>query len=294
MPAHNEQEYLAPAVEHVVGGLRGAGTDFEVIVCQNGSTDATSAIAHRLAAAHPEVVALDLDRADYGAALRHGFLRASGQVVVNFDVDLVDLDFLYAARHRMDATGAVIVVGSKRTEGADDRRPAGRRLVTAVFSAVLRRGFGLRVSDTHGLKLLARQHLGALVGRCRFGDDIFDTELILRAERAGLLVEEIPVQVVDQRPPRTPIVRRIPRSLLGLARLRRALWQERRWPAPVAVSGGDGAESGGTPPGAAGHDRPAPAGAAAGQARPTRRSTRRLPRPAASSSEKVPDSRAAR
>jgi hypothetical protein len=59
---------------------------------------------------------------------------------------------------------------------------------------------------------------------CRFDGDIFDTELVLRSQRAGLRIEEIPVTVAERRPPRTPIWRRIPRSLLGLLRLRLALW----------------------------------------------------------------------
>ncbi len=115
------------------------------------------------------------------------------------------------------------MVGSKRGPGAQDQRPVGRRVVTAVFSAVLRHGFGLHVSDTHGIKALRRAPLLPLVEACEFGEDIFDTELIIRAERAGLAVRELPISVADQRPPRTPILRRIPRSLVGLLRLRVAL-----------------------------------------------------------------------
>ncbi len=82
------------------------------------------------------------------------------------------------------------------------------------------------MSDTHGLKLLRRAPLIPFVGACLFGADIFDTELIIRAERAGIRVSEIPVSVIDQRPPRSSIVRLIPRSLLGLVRLWWALWRE--------------------------------------------------------------------
>jgi glycosyltransferase involved in cell wall biosynthesis len=226
MPAHNEQAYLEPAVKTVVSSLAGREHAFEVIVVQNGSTDATAAEAASLAAAHPEVVAVNLAEPDYGAALRAGFLRARGDIVVNFDVDLVDLDFLDRALVVMADPQTTVVVGSKRSPGAEDRRGPARRLVTATFSTVLRYGFGLRISDTHGLKALRREPLLALVERCRFGKDIFDTELIIRADRAGLAMDEIPVAVSDTRPPRTPIARRIPRTLAGLARLWLSLRRE--------------------------------------------------------------------
>lgn len=219
MPAHNEEGYLEPAVKSVVAGLGARPYDFEVIIAQNGSTDATSAEAARLAEWYDAVRFFDLPAADYGRALREGFLRARGDLVVNFDVDLADLDFLDRALAVMSDPGVAVVVGSKRSPGAEDRRGPARRLVTAGFSLVLRHGFGLNISDTHGLKALRRAPLGPLVARCRSGQDIFDTELIIRAERAGLAVEEIPVTVSDTRPPRTPITRRIPRTLAGLARL---------------------------------------------------------------------------
>ena len=219
MPAHNEEGYLEPAVKTVVAGLTGRRLDFEVIVVQNGSTDGTSGEAARLAESYRQVTPLDLPRADYGQALRSGFLQAAGEVVVNFDVDLVDLDFLDRALAVMADPEVAIVAGSKRSPGSEDRRGPARRLVTTTFSHVLRHGFGLRISDTHGLKALRRQPLRQLVAACRFGQDIFDTELIIRSERAGLVVREIPVAVSDTRPPRTPIARRIPRTLAGLARL---------------------------------------------------------------------------
>jgi glycosyltransferase involved in cell wall biosynthesis len=226
MPAHNEQGYLEPAVKTVVTGLRDRGLRFEVVVSENGSTDTTANEADQLARTFPEVRSLHAPTADYGRALKAGFLAARGDVVANFDVDLVDLPFLDQALELFCAEQAVIVVGSKCSPGAQDQRALGRRVVTAAFSAVLRFGFGLKVSDTHGMKVLGRAQLLSLVEACQFGGDIFDTELILRAERAGLAVRELPVSVADQRPPRTPIITRIPRSLAGLVRLRWALGRE--------------------------------------------------------------------
>jgi len=228
MPAHNEQDYLEAAVTMVVIGLRARRERFEVVVCENGSTDDTAALAGRIAGRFPEVRALSCPTADYGRALRTGFLTAQGDIVVNFDVDLIDLGFLDAGVALVDRRdGPAVVVASKRGPGAQDNRSLGRRLVTAVFSAILRHGFGLSVTDTHGMKVTRRADLAGVVQACRFGADLFDTEMILRAEMAGLSVAELPVTVRDTRPPRTPIMTRIPRSLAGLVRLRLALWRER-------------------------------------------------------------------
>ena len=67
-----------------------------------------------------------------------------------------------------------------------------------------------------------------IVGRCRNGTDLFDTELVLRADRAGLAVAEVPVTVEERRPSRTPILRRVLRTMVGLVRLRVQLWKEDR------------------------------------------------------------------
>ncbi|HJR24136.1 MAG TPA: glycosyltransferase [Acidimicrobiales bacterium] len=225
LPAHNEEEILATTVGELVEGLRDRGASFEVLVVENGSTDATAALAARLADEHPEVVALTDPTPDYGLALRRGLLTARGEVVVNFDVDYYDLDFFDRAIGLV-RDGAGIVVGTKRGEGAQDDRPLARRIVTWTFATLLKVLFGLRASDTHGMKALNRERVVGLAERCRLGTDLFDTELVLRAERAGLVVAEIPVRVEERRPARSPIARRILRTLLGLRQLRLALREE--------------------------------------------------------------------
>jgi dolichyl-phosphate beta-glucosyltransferase len=227
MPAHDEEAYLAPAVRDVAAALRARGGPFEIVVVENGSTDATARVAEELTAEVPELRVLTLDRADYGGALREGFLAARGEMVGIFDVDYYDLEFLERAVEAVAAPdGPEIVVASKRGEGAVDTRAWSRRVVTLVFTTVLRLGFGLQVSDTHGMKVLRRAPLVELARISRFGTDLFDTELILRAQQAGLKAREIPVTVEETRPSRTSIFRRIPRSVGGLVRLRLALWRE--------------------------------------------------------------------
>ena len=229
MPAFNEESILATSVKSVVEGLRARDEHFELIVVENGSTDATLALAREIAGELPEVRVEHRAEADYGRALRSGLLAATGEAVVNFDADYYDLDFLEAAVDQVLAPGGpAVVVGSKRGEGATDTRSALRKLATAVFATILRVAFRLRVSDTHGIKAMRRAAVEPYAQVCTFGQDLFDTELILRVERAGLQTAEIPVVVHELRPARSSFLSRVPRTLRGLCRLRYALWKEAR------------------------------------------------------------------
>jgi glycosyltransferase involved in cell wall biosynthesis len=228
MPAYNEAEILETSVGDVCNGLRDRGVSFELLVVENGSTDNTLALAHELAEKYDEVRAEHAEEPDYGRALRHGLLLAQGAAVVNFDADYYDLDFLQAAVAKVTAEGGpAIVVGSKRSVGSNDTRPFLRKSVTWTFSTILRVVFGLKVSDTHGMKAMRRAAVVPYARACQFGQDLFDTELILRCERAGLPTSEIPVPVIELRPARSSILRRVPRTILGLSKLRIALWRDR-------------------------------------------------------------------
>jgi glycosyltransferase involved in cell wall biosynthesis len=230
MPAHNEAGYLETAVRDVDEGLRARGHEHEILVVENGSTDDTLAIGQRLADALPPVQVSERATADYGAALRDGILAASGEFIVTFDVDYYDLGFVDDALklRTSDQRAPAIVVGSKRAPGARDERPWPRRLVTTVFSMLLRTIFSLSVSDTHGMKAMRRVDVEPIVEHCRFRTDLFDTELVIRTERAGLPIAELPVTAQERRPSRTPIWRRVPRTIVGMIELRLTLWRERR------------------------------------------------------------------
>lgn len=229
MPAHNEAGYLETAVREIDKGVRARDHEYEILVVENGSTDDTLAIGQRLADELPAVRVSTRAVADYGAALRDGILAARGDLIVTFDVDYYDLGFVDDALALLtgDAPSA-IVVGSKRAPGARDQRPWPRQLVTTVFSLLLRAVFSLSVSDTHGMKAMRRVDVEPILERCRFRSDLFDTELVIRSQRAGLPIAELPVTAQERRPSRTPIWKRVPRTLVGMIELRLTLWRERR------------------------------------------------------------------
>lgn len=226
IPVHNEAGFIESALPRLVEALEPVPADYEVVIAENGSTDDTAELAASFALTDPRFTVLRLPDPDYGAAMRRGFETARGDWVVNFDIDYFSGDFLVAALRLADR--ADIVLASKRAPGAEDRRSVFRRVATWGFNLLLRALFRSRVSDTHGMKLVRRQVVADIVPGVRSTRDLFDTELVIRAERAGYRIAEVPAVVEELRAARSSFVGRIPRTILGLWRIRRALRHEAR------------------------------------------------------------------
>jgi len=222
---HNEAELARATVSGIVEGARARQWSFELVVVENGSTDTTRTLLDELQASAPELRVVSLPIGDYGAALHAGLDAATGRAAAVFDADLWNLDLAELAFGRMnEPNGPAIVIASKRADGTRDERSALRRLATATFTGLLHAAVGLRASDTHGMKVVRLDApMRALIGACTLTTDLFDTELVVRTERAGLRIDEVPCVIEELRPPRSALIKRVPRTLKGIIRLRRTL-----------------------------------------------------------------------
>ena len=226
VPVHNEADYIPDALGEMFGELAEVDADIDVILAENGSTDGTADVAEAMTGAYAGLSVMRLEDPNYGAAMMAGFLAAGGDWRVNFDIDYFSGDFLNAVI--TEDTGADLILASKLAPGADDRRGLYRRLGTRVFNLILRLLFGSKVSDTHGMKAVRREVVEALVPKVRSTMDLFDTELVLRAERAGYRIVEVPATVVERRETAQGLAKRVPRTLLGLLRIRLYLMRQSR------------------------------------------------------------------
>lgn len=158
---------------------------------------------------------------DYGAAMRQGFLEAEGTWVVNFDIDYFSAEFLRSVLSQPDDVD--LVIASKRDPASDDRRSPLRRAATFVFNLLLRTILSSSVSDTHGMKGFRSALIADLTPQVVSTQDLFDTELVIRAERAGYTIVEVPVTVEELRTAKSSLIKRAPRTVLGLLKIRRVL-----------------------------------------------------------------------
>jgi len=223
IPVHNEARILRIELERIVASCRPAASRFEVIVCENGSTDDTwSELQEAQRAFGSEVRAVRLPAADYGFALRRGIALCRYQAVVIFNIDFWDAEFLREALMSLSSWDGVIA--SKTMLGSKDTRPLPRRAITRGFNGFLRLVFGFQGTDTHGLKALRRGAFAKISHLCITNGDIFDTELVLRAHRRGLKIVEVPIRVAEIRQPSyRSLWRRVPTTVWSLVRLYAAL-----------------------------------------------------------------------
>ena len=231
IPIHNEAGFLAGATSRLLEVVDGFASrtgcePLDVILVENGSTDGTAAEAARLAATDPRLAVRSLPEPDYGAALRDGMLAATGEWLVAFDIDYFSGEFLDRLVDLVDRADAVLA--SKRDPATHDRRSVLRRLGTRVFNLLLRALFGSRMTDTHGMKALRAAMVAEVIGSVVSTRDLFDTELLLRAERAGYRIVEVPAVVEEVRLARSSFLKRVPRTLAGLIRLRLLFRREAR------------------------------------------------------------------
>ena len=218
IPVFNEEAILEVALRALLAKLDRSGWRYELLLAENGSRDRTRQIAAALAANAPHLRVLHDDQPNYGRALRRGIESARGRWVVCDEIDLGDMAF-YQRAVALLARGADMVVGSKRHPQSIDARPWIRRRGTQVINGLLRLSVGFTGTDTHGLKAFDRGRLLPIVSQCVVEHDLFASELVVRAMRAGLDVREIPLALREIRPPSVGLARRVPRVLGNLARL---------------------------------------------------------------------------
>ena len=222
VPVRNEERDLAPSVRRLVGYLRESFPfSARITIADNGSTDATWAIASRLARELPEVRAIHMELPGRGRALRAIWSESDAEVLAYMDVDLsTDLNALLPLVAPLLSGHSDLAIGTRLARGSRVIRGPKRELISRGYNLLLRTLMGARFSDAQcGFKAIRRDQARALLPLIKDTGWFFDTELLVLAERAGLRIHEIPVDWVDDLDSRVDIIATALADLRGMARL---------------------------------------------------------------------------
>jgi len=219
IPVYNEELILYGSIQQLIAKMERFDFDYEIIITENGSNDETVPIAAKLAEMHDFVSILHHPAPNYGAALRHGIMEAKGDFVICDEIDLCDVSFYEAALAILRDDKADMVVGSKALAESQDERPFMRKLATRVLNDMLKYGVGFKGTDTHGLKSFNRKRLLSVVDNCELEKDLFASEFVIRTERSGFRVTEVPLVVKEMRAPSINLYKRVPKVLKDMSKL---------------------------------------------------------------------------
>ena len=200
IPTFNE----ALNIEWIVGRLRAARPDVDVMIVDDNSPDGTGDIADRLAAADTAIsVVHRTEKAGLGAAYLHGFrvaLDAGYDVIGEMDADgshqPEQLHLLLTGLESAD-----LVIGSRWVKGGSVVNwPLFRKFLSIFGNLYVRLLLGIKVRDaTAGYRVFRRTTLEKInIDTVDSAGYIFQTDMAWRTLQAGLVVEEVPIEFIER------------------------------------------------------------------------------------------------
>ncbi|MFH1402944.1 MAG: dolichyl-phosphate beta-glucosyltransferase [Candidatus Altiarchaeota archaeon] len=222
LPAYNEEEHLRDNAgrlyDYLTGNIEG---EWRLIIADNGSTDGTLGIARALSREYERVTCSSMLEKGRGRALRKALSESEAEVLVYMDVDLsTDLKDLNALISEVRG-GSAVATGSRLISGSDVKRRFVRDLLSKSYNRLARIITRSGVNDLQcGFKAFNVREVGKILPEVEDNNWFFDTELLVKAERMGLKVSEIPVRWVESEKSSVNVRRIITYYIRNLWRIR--------------------------------------------------------------------------
>ncbi|WP_049937048.1 flippase-like domain-containing protein [Haloplanus natans] len=224
LPAYNEEATIERTVRTTLATLADFLPEgsFEVLVAEDGCDDRTPEIADRMATEDDRVRHFHSDdRLGRGGALEHAFAAAAGDTLVYFDTDLAtDMRHLEELVERVRTGDADVATGSRWMPGQVADRPPKRGVPSRAYNGLVRLFLRSSLRDHQcGFKALSREAFERLHADVADEHWFWDTELLVRAQRAGLTVAEFPVEWEPKGDTKVDLVRDVFGMGSGILRL---------------------------------------------------------------------------
>jgi glycosyltransferase involved in cell wall biosynthesis len=225
LPVHNEAESIQKVVEEWLPYLDSLGISFEVLICEDGSTDGTQEILRQLAARHPQVRQDSVDyRRGYGPAVIDGYAKARGRYALASDSDgQINPRVLSEFWQLRNSYDAVMGVRTPR------RDPLSRKIYSRLFYSYHQLLFATKLRDPScPFVLIETAKARRMIGLLNYMREGFWWGFVAACKKRGLSICEIEVEHRERfaGTTRVYLLRKLPQIVLrngiGLFRLWRA------------------------------------------------------------------------
>lgn len=219
MPALNEEKNIAAAIDEVVLAYDKLGIAGEIVVVNDGSTDATSAIAQRKAEKYPQQVRV-LNHSTpqgIGASFWDGIDEAKGKIVCMLpgDNENEPEETLRYLKLMDDVDIVVPFVLNLQV------RSGGRKLVSFLYRAIINTTFAASFNYTNGTVLYRKSLLTQLPKRNK--GFFYQTDILIRLVKQGYLFAEVPYKLRERKGGQSKAIslkslRKVVKGYLGLVK----------------------------------------------------------------------------
>ncbi|WP_416518024.1 dolichyl-phosphate beta-glucosyltransferase [Bifidobacterium asteroides] len=231
IPIYNEDVQLADSVSTLCSFLDRHARDlapfsWNIVIADNASTDSSWQIAKSLCDWCPnQVRALHLARKGRGYALKQAWLSSRAAVVAYMDVDLsTDIGSTGSLILPLLQGGADIAFGSRLMPQSQVTRSPKREFISRTYNLMLRSYLAVSFHDAQcGFKAITAQAADALLPQVKDDEWFFDTELLVRAQQAGMTMLELPVRWVEDAGSTVDIPDTVKKDLEGMHRVREGM-----------------------------------------------------------------------
>ncbi len=201
IPAYNEERRLGATIARVSEYFRAGDREYEIIVVDDGSRDATARLTTELAHLHPHCRLISLGRnMGKGAAVRHGVAGSRGDLVLFTDADLSTPIEEVESLEKAILNGSDIAVGSRALPGSriEVHQPRLRELMGKTYNLLIRATLMSGIHDTQcGFKLFRGTVARELFALAMIDDFGFDVEILYLAGLRGYRITEVPVRWIN-------------------------------------------------------------------------------------------------
>lgn len=222
IPAYNESGIIMDTIQTVSARLAELTAEYEVLVVDDGSTDGMAELVRGCGDPRVRLEGYASNRGK-GCAVRTGMLAAQGDLILCTDADLAyGVDVFAGLLERLRTGEADLIIGSRRMGGEGYKNyPPLRILMSKCFGLLSHMISGLPYDTQCGIKAYRRQAARAIFSRCTTDGFSFDFEVLMRADKLGLKVEQFPVSVINFRESKVNVVRDSARMFRDVFRIRK-------------------------------------------------------------------------
>lgn len=196
--AYNEEEVIQEAVHKVDGVLKGTRWNYEIIVVDDGSLDATKQqvinYREKNGGGHLRILSYSENKGK-GNAIRTGFNHSKGRVIVLLDSDL-DVDPSHIPHYIDCLKTKDIAVASKWHPKSHTSTPLNRKILSIGFNTLSKLLTGIKLRDTQtGLKAFRRSVLERILPKLMINRYAFDLELMAACNHCGFKIACLPTNI---------------------------------------------------------------------------------------------------